>query len=48
MRILKDFKIPKEKLKIFINKENKYAIDDEIISNIFNIRKIKGKIKYIM
>lgn len=34
-----DFKISKKKIKIFINKENKYSVDEEILSKIFNVKK---------
>lgn len=41
-----DFQIEKEKIKILVNKENNYSVDELIIAKIFNINKISGKIKY--
>lgn len=42
-----DFKITSEKIKIVVNKENNYSVDNLIVSNIFNVNKISGKMKYV-
>lgn len=41
-----DFNVPKEKIKLLINKENKYSVDNLIIKKIFAKEKICAVIKY--
>ena len=41
-----EYNIPNEKIKIAINKVNKYSIDILIIREIFKFNEIKGEIKY--
>lgn len=45
-RIIYDFLIPKEKIKFFINKKNKYSLDEAVISKIFETHSVDGIIKY--
>ena len=42
-----DFKIPIEKIKLIINKENNYSVDSFIIQKMFGIKVISGELKYI-
>lgn len=44
--LIEDFKIEKEKIKLFINKENNYSVDSMIVSKMFGNLKISGTMKY--
>lgn len=41
-----DFKIPLEKIKLVINKQSKYSVDNLIVQKMFGIKKLSGKMKY--
>ena len=45
-KIIEDWRIPSEKIKILFNKVNKYQIDDCILKNIFEKFEILGKLNY--
>lgn len=44
--IREDFLVPVQKIKLVINKENNYSVDNLIIQKMFGVNKINGQMKY--